>query len=241
MATLSSQRVIRYLRSRAVMRCVAPRLLLLAVAAHLLSAVTAADAGTSFIHCSPLPPPPLVNFTQLLNHSDPASATFSQRVQHYSLRAHSPGDAVLFYAGPENAASAYSMPCTALLQFAQELNASGIIAAEHRFFGASWPDNVTKDTYRAVMSSLTLDNILRDYAAIISSFTRGGALFDGGRVVVFGGSYGGFLAAMMRIAHADVVFAAVASAAPVLLTGSSVDTGLWFDTALCLLHTVPLV
>jgi hypothetical protein len=61
----------------------------------------------------------------------------------------------------------YTMPCTALLQFAQELNASGVLAAEHRFFGASWPDNVTKDNYRAVMASLTLENILADYAAII--------------------------------------------------------------------------
>jgi hypothetical protein len=36
------------------------------------------------------------------------------------------------------------------------------VAAEHRFFGQSWPDNVTKDTYRAVMAALTLDNILAD-------------------------------------------------------------------------------
>ena len=106
------------------------------------------------------------------------------------------------------------------------------MAAEHRFFGQSWPDNVTKDTYRAVMAALTLDNILADYAAVISSVTREGARYAGGKVVVFGGSYGGFLAAMMRITHADRVFAAVASAAPVQLTGSGVDTGLWCDTAL---------
>lgn len=190
----------------------------------------AADADLTFIHCSPLPPPPLVNFTQLVNHSDPSSTTFNQRIQHYDLRPHVPGDAVLFYAGPENAANVYTMACTSLMQFAQQLNASGIIAAEHRFFGASWPDNVTKDNYRAVMSSLTLDNILADYAAIIASFTRQGARYERGKVVVFGGSYGGFLAAMMRIKHADVVVAAVASASPTQLTGSGVDTGLWYDT-----------
>jgi homoserine acetyltransferase len=60
-------------------------------------------------------------------------------------------------------------------------------------------------------------------------------------VLVFGGSYGGFLAAMMRITHGDLVFAAVASAAPVQLTGSAVDTGLWCDAALpslCLCNTL---
>jgi pimeloyl-ACP methyl ester carboxylesterase len=165
-----------------------------------------------------------------LNHSDASSATFYQRVQHYDLRPHNAGDAVLFYAGPENAANAYTMPCTSLLQFAQELNASGIIAAEHRFFGESWPANVTKDNYRAVMASLTLENVLADYAAVIRSFTLKGGHYDSGQVIVFGGSYGGFLAAMMRIRWGGVVFAAVASAAPVHLTGSAVDTGLWYDS-----------
>lgn len=207
-------------------------LLLLPCALALVS--SAADGGPNFIHCSPLPPPPLQNFSQPLNHSDPASAYFNQRVQLFDVRPHTPGGAVLFYAGPENAANAYTMPCTALLQFAQQLNASGIMAAEHRFFGASWPDNVTKDNYRAVMASLTLHNILSDYAAIIRSFTRPGARYDGGRVIVLGGSYGGFLSAMLRIEHADVVFAAVASAAPVHLTGSGVDTGLWCVTRLAL-------
>ncbi len=114
------------------------------------------------------------------------------------------------------------------------------MAAEHRFFGQSWPENVTKDNYRAVMATLTLDDILADYAAIISSLTREGARYAGGRAVVFGGSYGGFLAAMMRITHADVVFAAVASAAPVHLAGSGVDTGLWCDPPfpLCIFVTL---
>jgi pimeloyl-ACP methyl ester carboxylesterase len=212
-------------------RCASYQLLFLCcVVAALARGGGAHEADPNFIHCSPLPPPPLANFSQLLNHSSPSSSTFHQRHQFYDLRPHSPGDAVLFYAGPENAANAYTMSCTALLQFAQQVNASGIIAAEHRFFGASWPDNVTKDNYRWVMSHLTLDNILADYAAIISSFTRQGGHYDSGRVIVFGGSYGGFLSAMMRIKHPDVVFAAVASASPVHLTGSGVDTGLWYDS-----------
>jgi len=188
------------------------------------------ESEPNFIHCSPLPPPPLANFSQLLNHSDAQSPVFNQRFQFYDIRPHARGDPVLFYAGPENAANAYTMSCTALLQYAQQLNASGIVAAEHRFFGASWPDNVTKDNYRSVMATLTLHNILADYAAIISSFTRQGGRYDGGRVIVFGGSYGGFLSAMMRITHAEVVFAAVATASPVHLTGSDVDTGLWYDS-----------
>lgn len=195
-----------------------------------LAAAHAREGSPNFIHCSPLPPPPLANFSQLLNHTDPLSPLFNQRFQYFDLRPHAAGDPVLFYAGPENAANAYTMSCTALLQFAQQLNASGIIAAEHRFFGSSWPDNLSKDNYRAVMATLTLTNILADYAAIIQALTRQGGHFDGGRVIVFGGSYGGFLAAMMRLTHGDVVFASVASASPVYLTGSGVDTGLWYDT-----------
>jgi pimeloyl-ACP methyl ester carboxylesterase len=214
---------------RAVMRLqFLPAVLLLA---SCLAAVHGRREGApNFIHCSPVPPPPLANFSQLLNHTDLSSPLFNQRFQYFDLRPHAVGDPVLFYAGPENAANAYTMSCTALLQFAQQLNASGIIAAEHRFFGTSWPDDLTKDNYRAVMSTLTLSNILADYAAIIKSFTRQGGHYDGGRVIVFGGSYGGFLAAMMRLSHADAVFAAVASASPVHLTGSGVDTGLWYDT-----------
>jgi hypothetical protein len=72
----------------------------------LLSCALASPPSFNYIHCSPLPPPPLTNFSQPLHHSDPDSPTFNQRVQLIDVRAHTAGSAVLFYAGPENAANA---------------------------------------------------------------------------------------------------------------------------------------
>jgi hypothetical protein len=60
---------------------------LLLLSCALAPSAAAADAppNFSFIHCSPLPPPPLQNFSQPLNHSDPASPTFNQRLQLFDV------------------------------------------------------------------------------------------------------------------------------------------------------------
>ncbi len=136
----------------------------------------------------------------------------------------------MFYAGPENAANQYTVPCTSLFEFAQKLQASAIIGVEHRFFGHSWPDNVNPSNFQSILSSLTLENVLGDYIAVIRNFTHPAGPYPNARVIAFGGSYGGFLSAMLRIRYPGDVYGALASAAPVALEGSSVDQGLWCVT-----------
>ena len=61
---------------------------------------------------------------------------------------------------------------------------------------------------------LTIDNTLMDYVELIKALKiKYGA--EGKAVIAFGGSYGGMLAAWMRMKHPHVIQGALASSAPI--------------------------
>eukprot|EP00128_Syssomonas_multiformis_P005112 Colp12_sorted_trinity150504_noHs@25149 len=183
------------------------------------------------IICQPINPPHLQPFPQPLDHAHVELGSFDQRIQAIPMPASTSDGPVLFYVGPENAASDYTLPCTSLYDFAQQLGSPAIITAEHRFFGKSWPANMTAETMQSVLETLTLDNILTDYVKVIRHYTQGPeAQYANRKVITFGGSYGGFLSAMLRASFPADVHSAVASAAPVFFTGSGISDGTWYDT-----------
>eukprot|EP00756_Hemistasia_phaeocysticola_P057775 Hpha_TRINITY_DN34387_c0_g1::TRINITY_DN34387_c0_g1_i1::g.109611::m.109611 len=166
---------------------------------------------------------PFINFTQPIEHSSPDKGTFQQRTQlidHF----YKPGGPVLFYAGPENAWSPATLACLSLWKHAEALGAA-MIGAEHRFFGESFPAQGSKD-----WSPLTLDNVMKDYVAVVRNYTGPGGKYEGAKVAVFGGSYGGFLSMVLRVRYPEVFAGSIASAAPTQLYGSGVAEGTWFDT-----------
>lgn len=86
----------------------------------------------------------------------------------------------------------------------QKLNAV-LVFAEHRFFGKSLP---CAGGFRECGQYLGSQQAMADYAVLIS-FLR--SKYQADRCVVFGGSYGGMLAAWMRLTYPSLVDGAIAS------------------------------
>jgi len=80
-----------------------------------------------------------------------------------------------------------------------------LVFAEHRFWGESVPSKLD-------YTKMGPEQAIEDYVRILGALNRNRTM----KVVAFGGSYGGMLAAWMRLTRPDVVDAAVASSAPVL-------------------------
>lgn len=91
-------------------------------------------------------------------------------------------------------------------------NDSGAYMAllEHRYYGDSVPNN---DLSTENLRYLTEEQALGDAENFIRTL-KSKPEYERSKVVVFGGSYGGILAARMRIEHPELVDAAVSSSAP---------------------------
>jgi len=91
-----------------------------------------------------------------------------------------------------------------------------VVFGEHRYFGGSWPfDSKTKAMEGSNKQFLTVDNVLMDYNELIKAIKLE---YDAGdkAVIAFGGSYGGMLAAWMRMKYPQTIQGALAASAPIL-------------------------
>ena len=82
---------------------------------------------------------------------------------------------------------------------------------EHRYYGESQPFN---DTSVEQLKYLSTEQALADTADFIQYLTK--KLSLNGKVVVFGASYAGALAAFFREKYPNIAVGAIASSAPVL-------------------------
>lgn len=91
-----------------------------------------------------------------------------------------------------------------------------ILFAEHRYFGESQPFGNQSESYKKENSVyLTVEQALADYVEFLKWYTQEIGCVDC-PIIAFGGSYGGMLAAWMRMKFPNVVTAAIASSAPIL-------------------------
>lgn len=175
-------------------------------------------------------------FNQTLDHSDETSTTFHQRYfLSDDVTALKSGAPIFFYVGAESSTDWWAVEVFEESVWASMLG--GItVAAEHRYFGESLPFG--SDSFNnSNLVHLTVEAALADYISIIRSVLdeateselRSGIVSPARHpVVVFGGSYAGFLSAALRVHYPDVVDISIASAAPIFLYGS-VDDSMWFD------------
>uniref|UniRef100_A0ACD5Z7B6 Uncharacterized protein n=1 Tax=Avena sativa TaxID=4498 RepID=A0ACD5Z7B6_AVESA len=164
-------------------------------------------------------------FPQELDHFSftPASSTvFNQRYlinDSFWTRSHV-GDGqvsgpIFVYTGNESPVDFFIPSTGFMFDIAPKFGAL-LVFIEHRFYGESLPFGNHSYDSTEKLGYLTSTQALADYAILISSLKQNLSAVDS-PVVVFGGSYGGMLAAWFRLKYPHVAIGALASSAPILM------------------------
>merc|ERR1719173_210568 len=158
----------------------------------------------------------LVTFVQGLRR--PRIFRFNQTVDHYGFTTEAKfqqkyldndewwdkqGGPIFFYAGNEGVIEAF---------------------AENRYYGDSLPfgkNSTSKDPLK--VGYLSSSQALADYADLITSLKATVPGSENSPVIVFGGSYGGMLAAWFRTKFPHIVAGAIAASAPIAQFSSPCD------------------
>lgn len=146
-------------------------------------------------------------FEQRLDHFTPTDTrTWKQR---YFKAGPASSDTLFVMIGGEGAAYSGWMT-TGMWSVWGEAHRAVRLQLEHRYFGKSHP---TSDTSLPNLRYLHSEQALADLAEFITAKKKE---FRATKVIVFGGSYSGVLAAWLRLKYPHLVDGAVASSAPVL-------------------------
>lgn len=120
---------------------------------------------------------------------------------------------ILFYTGNEGDIVLFCNNSGLLWDMAPVFQAV-VVFAEHRYYGKSLPfgKNSTKDPSH--LKYLSSEQALADFAYVINKIKEEPGLAQS-PVIAFGGSYGGMLAAWMRMHYPNIVAGAIAASAPI--------------------------
>jgi len=160
--------------------------------------------------------------------------TYRQRYFKLSRNFQGPGHPILVIMGGEG-----PLGVPMLYPFVHEGLASTfgafVLSPEHRFYGESQPVADGDPDVQDMMDYLSPDQALEDAVQLIQ-YVRNELGCDPDRtnanycpVITFGGSYPGFLSAMLRFRYPDLVDASYASSAPLELYSQQVDSDAYFD------------
>jgi lysosomal Pro-X carboxypeptidase len=89
-----------------------------------------------------------------------------------------------------------------------------VVFAEHRYFGESFPFSKEEAFLPDNVRYLTVEQVMMDYVDLVKHIKYTYACEDC-PVIVFGGSYGGMLAAWLRFKHPAHFQGALAASAPI--------------------------
>ncbi|CAK9304726.1 unnamed protein product [Gordionus sp. m RMFG-2023] len=91
-----------------------------------------------------------------------------------------------------------------------------LIYAEHRYYGKSLPFGPNNSFIKENMIYLTSEHALNDFALLIHYYKEDVMKNENLKVICFGGSYGGMLAAWIRMKFPNLVTGSIAASAPLL-------------------------
>ncbi|KAK4396561.1 Lysosomal Pro-X carboxypeptidase [Sesamum angolense] len=162
-------------------------------------------------------------FTQILDHFNYNPQSYETFQQRYLINdTYWGGGAdknapIFVYTGNEGDIEWFAQNTGFMFEIAPHFKAL-LLFIEHRYYGKSMPFGGSKE--RAYANSSTLGYLsatqaLADYATLILDLKKNLSAIDS-PVVVFGGSYGGMLAAWFRLKYPHVAVGALASSAPIL-------------------------
>ncbi|KAL3839317.1 hypothetical protein ACJIZ3_023908 [Penstemon smallii] len=161
-------------------------------------------------------------FTQILDHFNYNPQSYNTFQHRYLINDKHWGGAknnspIFVYTGNEGDIEWFTQNTGFMFETAPHFKAL-LVFIEHRYYGKSIPFGGNKE--RAYSNSTTLGYLsstqaLADYATLIIDLKNNLTAIDS-PVVVFGGSYGGMLAAWFRLKYPHVAIGALASSAPIL-------------------------
>lgn len=157
-------------------------------------------------------------FPQILDHFTflpKSSKVFYQKYLINDQYWHKEGGGPIFvYTGNEGNIDWFAVNTGFMIDIAPKFNAL-LVFIEHRFYGDSMPFGNNSYKSAKTLGYLNSQQALADYAVLIRSLKQN-LSSDSSPVVVFGGSYGGMLAAWFRLKYPHIAIGAVASSAPIL-------------------------
>ena len=143
--------------------------------------------------------------------------TFSFRYYEYDAYYGGPGHPIWFYAGNEARVDQYVNATGLMWENAKEHGAL-LVFAEHRFYGDSFPCGDEENAKVDCLYLLTHEQAMADYVALLSDLksSLGAVGANDSPVIAFGGSYGGMLAAWLRMKYPSTIAGAVSASGPIL-------------------------
>jgi pimeloyl-ACP methyl ester carboxylesterase len=172
---------------------------------------------------------------QLIDHNKKTTKHNTYTNRYYQATEHfgGPGHPIFVVLGGEGPLDSGMLYPYVTEHLAKQFRAA-VLQVEMRFYGTSqpvkWPPSIP-DLQRL----LTADQATKDLVRLVRhkqekwkcSTDRSSTHYC--PVITVGGSYPGFLSAMMRLAHPDVVDMAYASSAPLKLYDQTVDPNAYYD------------
>lgn len=151
-------------------------------------------------------------FTQRLDHFNPTDAHVWKQRYFVNSDFYKPNGPIFLMIGAEGIANAKWMIEGQWIEYAKEFGAM-CFYLEHRFYGKSHP---TADLSIKNLVYLSSEQALADLAYFIEAVNTGYKFSNDTKWIVFGGSYGGSLAAWMRAKYPHLVHGAVSASGPLL-------------------------
>jgi lysosomal Pro-X carboxypeptidase len=173
------------------------------------------------------------NFTVRIDHFNGSyDDTFEMRYLENDQYYNGEYGPILFYAGNEGDVwNFYNNSGFVTETLAKELGAK-VIFAEHRYYGTSMPFLTAEASYADVEHRrfLSIEQVMWDYIKIIEFIKDKDGMQDRA-VIAFGGSYGGMLAAWLRIKYPQHFQGAIAASAPILWFEGKTDPSAFTEIA----------
>jgi len=168
-------------------------------------------------------PPKELWFTQQLDHFNQQNQqTWQQRYLEWDAVWDGKGP-IFFYTGNEVDITSIYDNSGFVMEAAAEFKAL-VVFGEHRYYGKSWPFGTPeKSLTRANVGYLSVEQVLADYAVMLTAIKIKYSMPESTPVVAFGGSYGGMLSAWFRIKYPNICAASLAASAPIPMATGGVS------------------
>eukprot|EP01084_Bolivina_argentea_P289039 496228_1 len=165
-------------------------------------------------------------YTQRLDHYNPQDTrTFEQRYLVYDGAFDKSKNVIFFYAGNEGNIESFYNNTGFMFDNAPQFGAL-VLFAEHRYYGETHPFG--EDFSSAALQYLTIENAVADYAQFMTAIKNKYSM-PNAKVIVFGGSYGGILAALCRIHYPAIFSMSLAASAPIPETLDATNATVFFQ------------